>query len=221
MASLRIWPIKRLYGTIARNTVGPVAGAIVKLSSRALASVPGIPIFYFHLPNIHTGTVKTLHVLRKIQVSTGRRIVVISNWPFWPSETSKDKLFTSFVNELTPKFHYIWIPVRLQNSVRSLLSFAARLVQRHDDLYWHVGLKSTFRYGNSSTMLHVDILNHGNRVPMQIPRSHEQALESEMKSLGVPQGGWFVCAHAREHGWINPYEEIIRRNLYKNLLNNF
>ena len=192
---------KIAYGTLARNSIRPVVGAIVKIFSTALSLTPGMPIFYFHLPNMNTGTLLTLHVLRKIQTSTDRRIIVISSWPFWPPETSRDQFFTSFIRELTPKFHYIWIPVRIQNSVRNLMSFAARLVQRHDDLYRHVRLTSTFRYGNSSTMLHVDILNHGNRVPMQIPKSHERSLESEMRSLGIPKDGWFVCAHAREHGW--------------------
>lgn len=201
--------IIEVYKFLSRFTLRPVAGAIVKLCSVVLPRVPGLPIIYFLLPNMHTGCILTLHVLRKIQVTTGRRVIVISSWPFWPADTAKDQFFTSFIHGLVPKFHYIWIPLRLQRSIRSSLNLLARLLQRHEDLYLPVGLQSTVRWTSSTTMNHADILNQGSRILLHIPKSHEHEMETQLKALGVPPDGWFVCVHAREHGWfkeLNTYD---------------
>ena len=194
---------------MARKTVRPMVGVAVSVAGR-MASKLRVPIIYFHLPNMHTACILTLYVLHKIQVTTGRRIIVISNWPYWPDSTAQDRMFTTFTRGLTPRFHYIWIPKRVQSLIQAALVKLARLAQRHEDIYRHVGMDATVRYGNSSTMLHVDILNQGARAVMSIPNTHEPVLEANLRALGVPEGGWFVCAHAREHGW---FKELNAHNL--------
>lgn len=201
--------IKRALRSISAATLRPAAGVIVSLGSVFFARLPGMPIFYFFLTPQNTASVLTIHVLRKIQVTTGRRVIVITAWAFWPWDTAKDPFFRSFIKGLAPRVHYIWIPIWLQRLALKRVNLLARLILRHEDLYRPASLRSTIRYGTSSTMLHADILNHGSREVLYIPKSHENIMEARLEALGVPKDGWFVCAHAREHGWLrdmNAYE---------------
>lgn len=136
----------------------------------------------------------------------------MTRWPFWPAATAKDEFFVSFIRGLTPGLGYIWIPVWLQVVIRNLVNLAARLALNVEGQFRPAGLNSTIRYSAGSTFEAVDILNHGERVALQIPKSHELELESQLKALGVPADAWFVCVHAREHGYameIKPYRHKI------------
>ena len=174
-----------------------------------------MPIFYFTLPPMNTNALQVLHVLHKIQVTTGRRVIAITPWPFWPADTAKEKFFNSFVRGLTPGIRYVWIPKRVQRFLQWTVETAARLLQTYGTIYMPVGVNSTIRYLSPSTLDHTDILNDGARVSFRTPSYHEDDMDSRLRDLGIPHDAWFVCAHAREHGWltqINAYDLKIPAN---------
>ncbi len=185
--------------------LGPVAKAcvaIVACVTRFTDGKPWAPIFYFFLSVINTEGIQRLHILHKVQVETGRRLIVISPWWFWSPSSSEDPFFVSFIQGLTPGIRYIWIPewvyLFTDYLVRRLLSFAGRDDARLKPRDIH----STIRYHDFSTIDHSDILNYGTRVDLHIPKSHEHVLEKNLSHLGVSSQDWFVCVHAREHGWV-------------------
>ncbi len=161
-----------------------------------------IPVFYFLLPRQNTNAIQTLHVLHNIQTKTGRTVIVISAWPFWPWDTAKDPLFNSFIRGLNPRIRYVWIPAWLQGLFYSATLQVWRLLQVQEALFRPMGLNSTVRFTSYTTLDHTDILNRGGHVAFHIPESHESVLESKLKELGVSPSDWFVCIHAREHGWL-------------------
>ena len=195
---------------------GPMAKAVIAMiacATRFTDGKPWIPIFYFFLPSIHTEGVQRLHILHKVQVETGRRVIVISPWWFWPASTAKDSFFVSFIHGLTPGIRYIWIPEWIYRFtdylVRRLLSVAGRDDARLKPRDIH----STIRYHDFSTIDHSDILNYGRRVDLHIPKSHQHVMEKKLQDLGISPVDWFVCVHAREHGW---HKHIIRTQYSEN-----
>lgn len=160
-----------------------------------------VPIFYFSLPRQNTNALQTLHVLHKIQVETNRKVIVISTWPFWPWETEKDPSFTSFIYGLNPNIRYFWIPGGLERLVYRVTLQVWRFIQVHEILFRPMDLHSTIRFTGYSTLDHTDIINSGPKVSFHIPKSHKNGFEKKLEELGISPDDWFVCVHAREHGW--------------------
>ena len=189
--------IKKLCKSMVQSVTVPVlAWCLGRLDGRRW-----VPVFYFFLPRQNTNVIQVLHVLHKIQVETARRIVVVSPWLFWPWDTAKDPFFTSFIKGLNPKIRYIWIPRWVERFACGFTLGLWRLLQIRDALFRPMGLNSTIRFTSYSTLDHTDILNHGSRVAVHIPKSHEHTLQRRLHDLGVSSHDWFVCVHAREHGW--------------------
>ena len=189
--------IKRLYKLVVRPLTNPVLGLFMKL----LDGRQWVPVFYWFLPRQNTNAVQVLHVLHSIQVKTGRRVVVISAWPFWPWDTSRDPSFRSFIRGLNSRIRFLWIPAWLQRLSYSATLPVWRLAQIQHVLFRPMGLRSTIRFTGYSTLDHTDIVNHKGRVAFHIPKTHTHSLEERLRDLGVSTNAWFVCVHAREHGW--------------------
>ena len=106
---------KQLY----KRIVGSITVPVFERCLRFLDARPWIPIFFFLLTRANTNDIMILHVLNSIQVKTGRKLIAITAWPFWPRETGKDPFFISFLKGLTPTITYVWVPVWLHRLVKS------------------------------------------------------------------------------------------------------
>jgi putative glycosyltransferase (TIGR04372 family) len=189
--------LKRLY----KKTVGSITVPVLEGFLRLAGGLPWFPVFYFFLPRQNTFGVQFIHILNNIQVRTGRTIIVVSTWPFWPWDTAKDAGFTSFVHGLSPRIRYIWIPIWLETLLHRVIMAVWRALQIADVLIRPMGLNATIRYRPLSTIEHTDLVNEGPRISLRIPESHLTTLEEGLQDLGVAPDEWFVCVHAREQGW--------------------
>ena len=181
-----------------------VRSITVPLLTRLLVFLDGkrwMPVFFLLLTRMNTNDLMLLQVLHNIQVKTRRKVFIISAWPIWPLETGKDPFIRSFITGLTPKFSYLWIPGWLHKLILRYTPMIFRVFQVQDILNRPKGLHATFRFTDHSTMFATDILSHGGRALLKIPKSHEHVLESRLRELGVGAGRWYVCVHARDNGW--------------------
>ena len=205
--------IKRIVSMASAVTLRPAAYVTLKLLSKLIDGRSQLPILQFLLMDpLNTTAIEMLHNLQKTQVATDRRVIVVTRWPFWPVATAKDESFVSFIRGLFPGLNIVWIPAWLQLVIIRCVYLVCRLLLKTEAINRPAGLNSTIRYRPGSIWENVDILNHGERVALQIPKSHELELESRLRSLGVPPGAWFVCVHAREHGYakvMKPYSHNI------------
>ena len=195
---------KLFCNPILNLVIAPLSRVVVRVLASFVRFADGkswMPIFYFFLPSIHTEGVQRLHILHKVQIETGRRVIVISPWWFWPASTAKDPFFVSFIYGLTPGIRYVWIPKWLQHSVHYVVTSLLSCAGRYDAWLKPKAIHSAIRYHDFSTIDHTDLLNCGSRVDLHIPKSHEHVLEKNLSQLGVSAHDWFVCVHAREHGW--------------------
>ncbi len=185
-------------------TLKPISKSVVAGAAYFIRWADGkswVPIFYFFLSTLNTEGIQRLHILHKIQVETGRRVIVISPWWFWPASSAKDPFFVSFIKGLTPGIRYVWIPKWLQYLIHNIVTRLLRSAGRYEAWLKPRDINCTVRYYDFSTIDHTDLLNYGSRVVFHIPKSHEYVLEQRLKDLGVSPNDWFVCVHAREHGW--------------------
>ena len=207
--------LKNLY----KRTMESITVPVLEQSLRFLDGRSWLPVFYFSVPKQNTVAFMLLHTLHNIQAKTGRKIIVITAWPFWPRETAKDPFFTSFLQGLNPNIIYLRISDRLERWVYRIIQQLYRLFQIQEILHRPMGLHSTVRLNRISTLdqmdlancsFVMDLVNHGSRVVFYIPKSSEHVLEERLKDLGVSPDDWFVCVHAREsgyHGEIDPRRE--------------
>jgi len=191
---------------IYKRSVKAITVPMLERCLRFLDTKLWVPVFYFFLPTSNTNAMGLLHVLHNIQVKTGRRVIVISARPSWPWSTVKDPFFDSFIRSLNPKITYIFMPrmlqpKKLQQFIRRSIIKLMRILQIFDVLYRPMGLHSTIRISGASTYMHSDIVSYGSRVVFRIPESHEPVLEEKLRDLGISADDWFVCTHAREHGF--------------------
>ena len=201
--------MKRWIRLISAVTLRPLITMLLRLCSKLIDGRSRLPIIQFLLMDrFNTTALEMMHALQKIQETTGRRVIVITSWPFWPESSSKDTFYVSFIKGLTPGLNLVCIPSWLQAAIRNFVSLSARLLMHVEGLSNPAGLNSTIRYRPGSIFENVDILNHGDRAVLQIPKSHVPVFESRLKDLGVSRDSWFVCVHAREHGYakvLKPY----------------
>ena len=191
----------KTLGSIYKLVVGSVT---IPLLTRLLAFLDGkrwMPVFFLLLTRMNTNDMYLLLVLHNIQVKTGRKVIIITAWPIWPQETRKDPFIRSFLTGLTPNISYLWIPGWLHQLIKRSALVMMRLLMVREILYRPLGLNATFRFSDPSTMWETDILSHGNRTLLQIPKSHEGVLTERLRDLGIGPSDWYVCVHAREHGW--------------------
>lgn len=194
----------RRFKQIYRKVVKPVTVPILARCLRFLDSKSWVPVIYISLPRNNTNAIWILHVLHNIQIKTGRRVIVISSWPFFPWNSARDPYYTSFIRGLNRKIHYIFVPIKLERSLVGLIDKLMRILQASKLLVGPMGLHATIRLGTLSSWIHTDIVNqdsHGSRVVFQIPDPYERLLRPKLRDLGVAPDDWFVCVHAREHGY--------------------
>lgn len=202
--------LRNLY----KKTVKAITVPMLEWFLRFLDTKSWAPVFYLGLPPVNTNAMGLLQVLHNIQVKTGRRVIIVSARPSWPWSPVKDRFFDSFIQGLNPKITYIFIPIKFQRFIQRTIVKLARILQLSEVLFGLMGLNSTFRLSISSSYMHADILMQGDRVVFQLPESHEQDFEAKLKGLGIAPDDWFVCVHAREHGF---YQNLIRagRDIYR------
>jgi len=160
-----------------------------------------MPVIFLLLTRVNTNDMLLLAVLHNVRVRTDRKVIVITAWPFWPQETSKDVFYRSFFQGLTSDLTYVWIPGWLHRLIKMCAIPIMRIFQIADLLIGPMELNSTFRYSDSSTIFQTDILVQDDKAVLRIPKSHEHVMEDRLRDLGVGTGRWFVCVHARANGW--------------------
>ena len=184
-----------------KRTVKPVAEWLLARLLRYLDGRRWMPVFFLLLTRVNTNDTLFLHVLNNVRVKTGRKVIVITAWPFWPRETGTDPFHRSFFRELTPDLSYVWITGWMHRLIQLVVPYVLRVFQIQEAVTRPMGLHSTFRYSDASSIYQSDVLNQNGKVFMQIPQSHEHVFQDRLRDLGVGPGQWFVCVHARENGW--------------------
>lgn len=199
----------RIFKAIYKKTVRPITTTALRIALAYLDQRIAIPVCFLLLTRVNTNDLMLLHVLNNIRVKTGRKVILITAWPFWPRNTAKDPIYRGFLRELTLGLTFVWIPVWCHRTIKRIMPVLFRILQVQDILMRPMDLNSTFRYTDASTLLQTDVLNKYRKVVFNIPKSYNHFFEAQLGELGIRPSDWFVCVHARDNGWTlkqTPYD---------------